>query len=113
MSGCIARSHSVFAIIRSFGRSTGICCEIAGALSLQYFMQTEEERINDGFDQDKFEVDLLWPYMSDYDLGRFRADDSTFASLHNSAYYEGIDKDRNILRYRIGDEHYELEYGER
>ncbi len=82
-------------------------------LTLLYFMETEEERIADGFDQDKFEVDMLWPFKSDYDIGRFRADDSTFAPLHNFAYYEGIDKDRNILRYRIGDEHYELEYGER
>ena len=80
-------------------------------LTLLYFMETEEERIADGFDQDKFEVDMLWPFQSDYDIGRFRADDSTFAPLHNFAYYEGIDKDRNILRYRIGDEHYELEYG--
>ncbi|MCR4647569.1 MAG: transglutaminase-like domain-containing protein, partial [Lachnospiraceae bacterium] len=59
-------------------------------LYLQYFMMTEEERISQGFDRDKFEVGELWYLMPDYDLERYSATDETFKPLHCNAYFEGM-----------------------
>ena len=81
-------------------------------LGLQYFMQTEEERIADGFTKESIRPDMIWPFVPDF-KSTFPADDKTFAPLHNFCFYVGMDTVRNVIIYKdtLGKE-IELSYGD-
>ena len=82
------------------------------ALTLQYFMLTEEERLANGFDRDKLEPDLVWVWKRDFDITRFSATDKTFAELHDWMYFDSLDTERNVLIYKNADgQTRELNYG--
>ena len=87
---------------------------VNGFLELSYFMQTEEERLANGFDKESLEVDQIWPHLRDYDISRFSATDNTFAPIHQEIgmTFDSIDTEKNILRYSYGDQKYELNYGD-
>jgi hypothetical protein len=83
------------------------------SLNLQYFMMTEAERLPQLKNGDQLQATWIWPWKSDYDLAIFSATDETFSVLHNGAYYEGIDLERNVIKYRdLDDKSHELSYGD-
>ena len=69
-----------------------------GELTLRYFMMTDEERFMDGFVKEDLEVDQLWVWTPDYDLGRFAATDETFKPIHDGWVYVEMDTERNVLK---------------
>ncbi len=83
-----------------------------GVLNLKYFMQTEAERVSDGFEE-KLEVDHVWPWKRDYDLGRFKATDEKFKPLHDWVTFQGMDTERNVIFCTDTDgNHFEFSYGD-
>ncbi|MBP5655415.1 MAG: transglutaminase family protein [Clostridiales bacterium] len=69
-------------------------------LFLTYFMQTDDERVSDGFDRDRFEVhDLSW-WKKDYDKSRFAATDEKFKPLHDNAEFVSMDREKKVIKYR-------------
>ena len=82
-------------------------------LNLQYFMMTEQDRIDQGFDKNRFQADLIWYWKQDYDLARFSATDDAFQAIRYGAEYMGMDTERNVIKYRTWDgKTKELSYGE-
>lgn len=82
-------------------------------LNLQYFMMTEQDRIDQGFDKNRFQADLIWYWKQDYDLTRFSATDDAFQAIRYGAEYMGMDTERNVIKYRTWDgKTKELSYGE-
>ena len=82
-------------------------------LNLQYFMMTEAERLPQLQDADQLQATWIWPWKTGYDLKRFSATDETFSALHSGAYYEGIDTERNVIKYKDLDGNpHELSYGD-
>lgn len=81
-------------------------------LSLQYFMQTEEERIADGFTKESIRPDIIWPLVRDF-KSTFPADDKTFAPLHNYCFLVEMDTEKNVIIYKdINGQKNELSYGD-
>ena len=84
-----------------------------GPLDLQYFMQTEEERINDGFKKSDFQAEQIWYWKSDGDISGFTATDTKFAPLHDGSMYAGMDTERNVIKYTSPEgELLELDYSD-
>ena len=85
-----------------------------GALLLQYFMMTEEERMEDPqITKESLEPDLIWPWLSYYDITRFQATDTTFKPLHNWCYFKGMNTKKNILYFETSDGRLvEMSYGD-
>lgn len=82
------------------------------ALSLQYFMMTEAERLPQLNNSDQLEVTLIWPWKEKYDLARFSATDETFKAFHEPATYIGMDTVKKVIRYQnLSGETCELSYG--
>ena len=59
-----------------------------GPLTLQYFMMTEKDRLNDGFEKESLEASIIWPIKRDYDLARFSANDARFKPLETMRLLE-------------------------
>ena len=78
--------------------------------TMRYFMQTDEDRIADGFDKDEFKPSPLWVLRSDYDKSRFVVTDRTFEPLHNGVY-KGLDRDRKVVLYTEDGVAKEFPYG--
>lgn len=83
-------------------------------LYLQYFMMTESERMEDPqITKESLEADLIWPWLSYYDITRFEAADETFKILHSGCFYMGMDTERNVIYYKAPDGNTkELNYGD-
>lgn len=82
------------------------------ALSLQYFMLTEEERLANGFEKESLQPDLVWVWKRDYDISRYSATDKTFAELHNWCVFVEMDTERNVIVYKDSNGNTrELSYG--
>ena len=83
-------------------------------LSLQYFMMTEEERMEDPqITKESLEPDLIWPWLSYYDITRFEATDTTFKPLHNWCSFKGLNTTRNVIFFQTADGYVvELSYGD-
>ena len=71
--------------------------------SLQYFMETEQERLNDGFNEDDIFIDIFQYVGYEYDHSKYTPTDEKFKPLHSWASYSGIDRGRKMLVYRIFD----------
>ena len=74
-----------------------------GVLSLTYFMETDEERISDGFNREEFEADWIWYWNTGYDRSMFPATDGRFVTLHDWATFRGMDTERNLIVYVTSD----------
>ena len=82
-------------------------------LMLQYFMMTEEARLEDGFDKTNFEVDLISYWSGDPAIDKFPATDTMFSEFRDWATFDGIDTINNVVRFTTLDgSHKELSYGE-
>lgn len=83
-------------------------------LYLQYFMMTEAERMEDPqITKESLEADMIWPWLSYYDITRFEATDETFKVLHSGCFYMGMNTERNVIYYKAPDGNIkELSYGD-
>ncbi len=79
---------------------------------LNYFLMTLDERLADGFEKDDLQVEQIWYWKRDYDISRFTATDTYFAPIHDYTVYRGMDTEKNVIRYKVGDEILELSYGD-
>lgn len=80
-------------------------------LLLTYFMQNDEERINDGCDVEESYLALVNWFKPDYDRTRYRVKDDRFKPLHEYAIYKGMDTEKKILKYQPYDDVLEFYYG--
>lgn len=84
-----------------------------GVLSLTYFMETDEERISDGFDREAFEADWIWYWNTGYDRSMFPAVDGRFSVLHDWATFRSMDTERNVITCISSDgDEFEFSYGD-
>lgn len=74
-----------------------------GVLSLTYFMETDEERIADGFNREEFEADWVWYWNTGYDRSIFPATDGRFEVLHDWATFRNMDTEKNLIVYVSSD----------
>ena len=81
-------------------------------LTLQYFMMTEQERLDSGFNKETVRPDLIWPLVEKV-TSEFPATDTTFKPFHNFLYFVEMDTERNVVVYEeaFGDR-FELNYGD-
>ena len=68
-------------------------------VDLQYFLQTDEERAEDGCDVDEDDLTLVEWFKRDYDKDKYKATDDKYKFLHNHALLRGMDTDRNVITY--------------
>lgn len=81
-------------------------------LSLQYFMQTENERIVDGFNKESIRSDIIRVFVDEIKTG-FPADDETFNPLHDFCFFVEMDTARNVIIYKdVNLEKHEFSYGD-
>jgi len=81
-------------------------------LSLQYFMQTENERIVDGFNKESIRSDIIRVFVDEIKTG-FPADDETFKPLHDYCLLVEMDTARNVIIYKdVNLEKHEFSYGD-
>ena len=80
-------------------------------LTLQYFMMTEQERLDNGFNKETVRPDLIWPFVEKV-TSVFPATDTTFKPFHNYLYFVEMDTVRNVVVFEeIGGDRFELDYG--
>ena len=78
---------------------------------LTYFMETDNERIADGFERETFEPDLISYRRSYYDISRFEVTDDSFEPLHQWTVFVSMDAEKNVIRYKnMYDEVLEFDY---
>ena len=82
-------------------------------LNLDYFMMTEDDRISQGLEKERFQADMVWIWKTDYDLDRFTATDDSFSAIHGGAQFVGMDTEKNVIKYITWDgKQRELSYGD-
>lgn len=80
---------------------------------LDYFLMTEQDRIDDGLDKDHFAAPMIWPWKEEYDISRFTATDDTFKPIRNCAIFYGMDTEKNVIKFFAAKgEVEELSYGD-
>ena len=85
--------------------------EIDASLSLEYFMMTDEHRINDGCDLEELTVDLLPEYwLKNSALKLPKPDDRFYAKDYSKL--DSLDEENKIMHYTdMYGESFELHYG--
>ena len=81
-------------------------------LLLMYFMLTEKERLDNGFEKEKTRPDIVWPFVDEV-KSTYPADDTTFAVFHDYIWFVSMDTERNVIIYKDVDGRTgELSYGD-
>jgi len=79
---------------------------------LQFFMLTEQERIDNGFDKESIMPSLIWPFVEEV-KSVYPASDTMFKPLHEYCRYVAMDTGRNVVIYVNADyNRIEFSYGD-
>lgn len=68
-------------------------------VDLQYFLQTDEERAEDGCDVDEDDLSLVYWWKRDYDREKYKATDDKYRFLHDHSILRGIYPEEKMIRY--------------
>ena len=81
-------------------------------LLLMYFMLTEQERLENGFEKETIRPDVVWPLVDEIKR-TYPADDTTFAVFHDYIWFAAMDTERNVIIYKdVDGKNRELSYGD-
>lgn len=68
-------------------------------VDLNYFLETDDERAEDGCDVDNDELSLVNWWKPDYDREPYKVTDDKYKFLHSHSILRGMDPDNNVIKY--------------